>query len=579
MILLFEEYRYPEETIQPFSDSLQHLYSRDKGGKIFFDCVGYCLCKDRQDVVFILPKVLIKNDGGNSLAFGKEIAPEDLIEFDKQCDLLDSTDRDFIARLAVWLYRAIYKYALRQQDTKAVISSEIADVLTSRQERDTHFCTYLDIILQLFRFHKEHSQLFTFVTLSRSGGNKNINWNRTIARNTPLLVDGLPIYERLETRVKDINFDDRLIVLFYSVLIYLREKYHFDVRMTLNYNLLSSGEIERMIQSGKGTRYLRSIRKNYFKDELVTLWKLLFIFFDKAEKIKSGRYHSENLLLRNFNIVFEDMIDALLSDESQSIPQILQSQPDGKLIDHIYSDISLTGPGEIYYIGDSKYYQDRHDVGLPSVYKQFTYAKNVIQFNVGLLDGDNPLPNGKRYRDSETEGYNITPNFFIRGDVDFEQLNGENDNLRHVEEETHFMSHFPNRLFDRDTLLIQTYNINFLYVLEAYISRGGNEAFCKKARKAFRDDLLKRLNDKYDFYLISFNSMEEVKQFVQNNFKQLIGKMYRISDESTDILLAFEKHLNTDDGPNAVGKEPCKAFIKLEDGIPLKSATANIEQS
>ena len=33
----------------------------------------------------------------------------------------------------------------------------------------------------------------------------------------------------------------------------------------------------------------------------------------------------------------------------------------------------------VYYIGDSKYYKRNTEVGEESIYKQFTYAKNVIQ--------------------------------------------------------------------------------------------------------------------------------------------------------------------------------------------------------
>ena len=77
---------------------------------------------------------------------------------------------------------------------------------------------------------------------------------------------------------------------------------------------------------------------------------------------------------------------------------------------------------------------------------------------------DNTDVNNFRYRDSLTEGYNITPNFFIRGKIDFKNPNncsGEliKDNVfeRHNE-------HFFNRLFDRDTLFLQSYDINFMYV-------------------------------------------------------------------------------------------------------------------
>lgn len=68
---------------------------------------------------------------------------------------------------------------------------------------------------------------------------------------------------------------------------------------------------------------------------------------------------------------------------------------------------------DIYYIGDSKYYKRGHKIGKESVYKQFTYARNVIQWNLDLFnDGDKEEQKDHfRLRDDVTEGYNVIPNF------------------------------------------------------------------------------------------------------------------------------------------------------------------------
>jgi hypothetical protein len=76
-------------------------------------------------------------------------------------------------------------------------------------------------------------------------------------------------------------------------------------------------EVEKLITSGKGTRLLRNIRRKYFKDELVKLWNLLNVFFKKAETMQSKSFHEESLMVRNFNMVFEDMIDSLISDDTK----------------------------------------------------------------------------------------------------------------------------------------------------------------------------------------------------------------------------------------------------------------------
>ena len=92
-----------------------------------------------------------------------------------------------------------------------------------------------------------------------------------------------------------------------------------------------------------------------------------------------------------------------------------------KSFDHIYRDKSLVDQGDIYFIGDSKYYKEGNSIGENSRYKQFTYAKNVIQYHIDLFNKglkDDAL----RYRDEFTESYNPTPNFFIRGVVDAEDF-------------------------------------------------------------------------------------------------------------------------------------------------------------
>ena len=78
-----------------------------------------------------------------------------------------------------------------------------------------------------------------------------------------------------------------------------------------------------------------------------------------------------------------------------------------------------------YTKGDSKYYKDDDDIVGKSIHKQFTYAKNIIQYSLNIFQkeerrrsiDEQKVINGLRYRDELTEGYNITPNFFIRGAI------------------------------------------------------------------------------------------------------------------------------------------------------------------
>jgi hypothetical protein len=69
----------------------------------------------------------------------------------------------------------------------------------------------------------------------------------------------------------------------------------------------------------------------------------------------------------------------------------------------------LLDSSEIYYVGDSKYYSDNSTIGENSIYKQFTYAKNIIQFNIDLWNDEKEEKEIKyrylEYRDELTEGY------------------------------------------------------------------------------------------------------------------------------------------------------------------------------
>jgi hypothetical protein len=343
-----------------------------------------------------------------------------------------------------------------------------------------------------------------------------------------------------------VNFDEELIVLFYSTLEYLCDTYNFRIKSDVQYKLLSSHKIKDLIETERGTYLLKKIRRKYFTDELVKLWKLLYAFFDKAEKIKSNKNHDDRLLVKNFNIVFEDMIDFLIGSKvGNKIPSDLKNQADGKIVDHIFRDKSLIDDEEIYYVGDSKYYSDGSEVGENSIYKQFTYAKNIIQFNINLWH--NWRPQDKldsrykvRYRDDITEGYNITPNFFIRGQVDTDNITYE-ENINSRKDAVLLNRHFYNRLFDRDTLILKEYNINFLYVLSTYAINIESNSRQERLRTMFRNDLIDSLNSTYVFYKVKPKDGFEVEDIVKNHFYDFVGRMYMSEEDEDCIWVALER--------------------------------------
>ena len=539
MRILFEDQTYSPDLLTAWGLEPFMFTGRD-GNDAILPYVGYVYSSKINDTVFILPKVFLFQGTGEidqknsklEIAFGK-YGIEDVMEISIEHNILkkDGLDRVLFG-LSTWIYRAIDKYSARHPHNDIILRSAIQGVASHSGDSDA---TLLDTILALLDFNREHSNLFTYITIVSSTGKDKIHWAKTISKVQPVIQDGKPYYTEFRSKSKTVNYDEQLIILYYSVLQYLNRLYFFPLRINFNYDLIKPSKIESLIASGRGTRLLRSIRRRYFKDELVRLWKLLYAFFDKSEFIRSSKARDEALLARSFNLVFEDMVDSLIGDD---IFSDLKDNKDGKQIDHIYKDRSMLDDGQIYYIGDSKYYFYGSDIGSGSIYKQFTYAKNIIQLNIDIFNKpenkrnltEKAIINGVRYRDNLTEGYNLTPNFFIRGYIHPEDLsdghaNYSTDRLIPYEQAMPMNAHFPDRPFDRDTLVLQAYNINFLFVLAAYVNNTDSENIRVLIRDRFRQDLIRVFNEKYDFYKVTpYNN--DIPAFVHRHFSEYLGRMY-----------------------------------------------------
>lgn len=538
MKIFFEEYVYKWDAVQEYLHDHYVMYLKD--GRVTIPYVGYYYSSKAEDSVFILPKVFINIDKNKEeKAFGL-FKPEDIIDTnDEKNPLMKSAYFAEVFNLSTWIYRAIARYQERHNPENITESVEVQNVESVNGDNSE---TWINIILQLIRFNNEHKNLFTYIARINSQGHNKINWQKTISKVRPWLQDENPIYMEFRNKTKVINYDEELIVLFFSVLDYLHDKYHFRILRNVNYQTFPK-DVEKLIVSGKGTRLLRNIRRKYFKDELVKLWNLLNVFFEKAQNMKSNRTHEESLMVRNFNMVFEDMIDTLISDDTKDKNEKLKDQPDGKIVDHIYHYNSLVRDDDIYYIGDSKYYKEGHDPGENSIFKQFTYAKNVIQMNMDIISSNEKIGR-TNYYDEETEGYNITPNFFIRGIVNPLNLNYQETELEQQKGKDGKPAvekrwHHQNRLFDRDTLFVLKYNINFLFVLSAYAAGRVDEAYKNHIREKFKRNVIEELKSKYHFYLLQ--SIGDRKEAIDKHFRILNGKIFNSFKDGRILLCAYEK--------------------------------------
>lgn len=534
MIILFEEYHYKTEDLSKVLTERYYFPINGIESKINF--VGYYfnpqINEGKGDVVIIFPKVFINE---HNLAFD-EFTPESLINPTLATNnrLLETGKDKLIFEISTWLYRAIQQFNKRHFYNSISENQFINQIVTNLDENSS---TELDIILSLLRFHKENQDLFTFIAKTAHSQQNKINWHKTINKKQPIIQNNQPIYVDLATTRKRVNDDEELLILFYSTLNHIKEKYAFNFQIPQNYNLIKGHQFETVLR--RGCRLLKSIKYKYFSDKMICLYNLLFTFFERSERTQSKKQIEEILLIKDFNIVFEDMIDDLIGDST--LFSELKNHADGKQVDHIYKYKSLLIDDEIYFVGDSKYYKPQNSVGKNSKAKQFTYARNVIQYNIDLFNkGD--LDQRIRYRENETEGYNITPNFFISAFV-----NGDFDFSKSYLNETGkpiMQFHFENRLFDRDTLFVQSYNINFLFVLSGYLSRNSTlkNNFKKDTQKIFREKLVAFINEKYQFYKVK--PIEE--NFIYKHFKLLNGKVYKPSQLENQLILAFEKGSDID---------------------------------
>lgn len=185
-----------------------------------------------------------------------------------------------------------------------------------------------------------------------------------------------------------------------------------------------------------------------------------------------------------------------------------------------------------------------NELGKESVYKQYTYARNVIQWNLDIFNNGKEPTSGVELRDDETEGYNIIPNFFISATMD-EKFDYSKDGIKETDRKNNrYMSiQFKNRLYDRDTLLLFHYDVNFLFVLSMYARNHEAEKrdWKKRIREKFRGEIQDWLQKDFDFY--AMRALPEVngKEYIMTHFKQVLGKIYTPFADKDVISLALDK--------------------------------------
>lgn len=541
MHILIEEYQYPYENIKDILKGLDVL--QDVNGKVSLSYVGYFYnpYPEVQDCVFILPKVLLEKVDGKEKIFG-HICPLDIIKIEN-CEELKPEEYQFIYNLSVWIYRAICVFKEHEYDDRRGKKKTDPSIVLHRQvpmmghSKYRKSNTFLDVLLALQQWNKDNESFVMFTIKNIHSGYNKINWTRTISKSQVLLAsssNGLGrqnvAYLNPVNKKKQVNFDEELIIIFFSILQYMKESYGFPVKINVNFELIRGKKFERYI-NGYGKIRLKQIKYKYFSDKTLELWDLCYAFFEHPYRINLNIDQREYLLVKSFHVVFEAIIDDLIAGD-QRLPKELLDQEDGKRVDHMYQYHELTNnerEENIYYIGDSKYYKRSNQLDSVSIYKQFTYAKNVIQWNIDLFNDGKPEDQcgHVKLRDDLTEGYNVIPNFFISASQ--EELIPKDDIHLSTDKKPYYLSRqFENRLFDRDTFLLAHYDVNFLFIIALYGRDKLNAkiAWRTKVRNMFRSEIQEMLKKNFEFYAMTAHANVEPEAYIKQNFQFVLGKLY-----------------------------------------------------
>lgn len=587
MHIIFEEHSYKAEDVKEVLKDIGAMQDVDKNVNITY--VGYFYSETVKDCVFILPKVLltdIKNEEGKTIEVladiesrdnengtKKYITPEDIISPEGQKKYLTDEYSKFIYEFAVWIFRALSVYRQKKPNSHAIYYKQLPQSGRGKRHQAN---TFLDILLSLIRFNKENQDFFMFTIRNMHSGLNKINWTKTISKSQAVIQDETPVYLDPVNKKRQINFDEELFIIFFSILRHINDKYGFQAPVNFQYELISKKRFEHYL-NGYGQLRLRQIKYKYFSDRALALWDLCYAFFESTHQLAVNTDQKEYLLAKKFENVFESMIDELIGDSD--IPRGLKEQYDGKRVDHMYRydalirDDNEQTDEQIYYIGDSKYYKSGHKLGKNSIYKQFTYARNVIQWNLDLFldeeiatrdmtddekadyiadkhtDGYKSIRLRKDGISFSTEGYNVIPNFFISAFVYPDRKYVEAENVRPSgnakRPHTHISFQFENRLFDRDTLILSHYDVNFLYVVYLYARNKQAEkaTWRKQVRDIFRDEIRTVLKDHFIFHVFAPKPETYADGYIRDNLKELLGKVYTPFDNPEIYALALDKNM------------------------------------
>lgn len=563
MFILVEQYRYPVEVLKNIFGECLGEFNQDwlktfAGDKVTFhlsndkkyvkfDYVGYCyfIFKDSSGCIFFLPKVVMKGDDeaeaekDNTIPTAKILGKYEPFEYIDSAKLKSECYEDyaFILKISFEVCKAIRVYLERNKESANFPDrqslSEITVVMNNRPQ------SIVDLLCALEQFAVENQDWFLFLVQQSRNPQKKVNWRKTINNTLPLLQNEDPVYMDSITVTKEIDFDDELLTIFNSILFYVNNEYGLSCPINDGYDLITGDLFDNYLQ-GSGSIRLSEIRYRYFSDKALMLWNLCNEFFLHCN-LSEKEIKKEYLLAKGFHCVFEKMMDHLIGADNDKILERQKKLNDGKIIDHLYKDVSLINPKqEIIYIADSKYYTIGAEIGEESRWKQFTYASDI----------QNERIQEDWVFDRFTNGYDVIPNYLISAalpkdkvtDFDYEKIT-ENP----IDSKDNHMVHVDNALFLATSKYIFRFDINFLYVISLYARDDDSEinGFKNRVHAEVRAKIMEEYDATFRFFWMSEDDLPKntdvrdllVMDMHNGGYLPNIGKVFSFDNNGKRIFV------------------------------------------
>ena len=80
-----------------------------------------------------------------------------------------------------------------------------------------------------------------------------INWTRTISKEKPIVQNNSPIYLKPINKKRQINFDEELLIIFFSILNYIGDTYGFPKEIKCQFELIKGNQF-RTYLNGYGCK-------------------------------------------------------------------------------------------------------------------------------------------------------------------------------------------------------------------------------------------------------------------------------------------------------------------------------------